>query len=934
MWALNESRRANVNATRKAEETERANEAANLATAQAKQLKDERDEKSRILEISRQKTAKTKIMLTQVALKNNEHRFAEDTLDSISSERRHIEWQLLNRILNGNSIHCFGLPNIERVAWAPDGRYLYGIDFDGRFLCWKAENGIAVFEESTEKVLAGNSCTFEMAQGTFGVWVADQARLWTSQLPRFNNEKTVWKAEGTILALKVNEAADQILVLEEDDQAQVEAKLVQLETGREIWSEPVSTDSIHVGIEHTISFSNSGHHFALGYKHGPVRILDAKDGRLLKTVGFEVEYAAKKIDFSPDGRYIASCHQNNIVVASLDSDKRTEWSAQHEGDINRLVYMPDNGRLVTIGDDGVLKLWDTYSGRLILTRSGHRGSIKSCLPSPDGRRIATIADDGLRIWNLNESPAGLRLDHHDDEVQSVALSSNGQKLASYGRDKKLVIWDTQQATIDHVIDTKDCVPINLVFSPDGTELAGIGSKGVLSVWSISSGELLRSVKAHSGFGTSLTYFENGKRLISTGEDPVAKIWDAQDLAKPIKIIELPRVEDGVFTGSCAVDKNYVAVAWTNGKILLLNRTDLEPICEFEYSDTAVDMVFSLDSQFLIVGMGGRGTNSAKIVVWDIPNQKRALNIDAHTRWITSVRYLYPDRVVSSSKDGTCKVWDIQNGELLFEFADHSGAVQGMDLDAKSHILATCSSDHSIQLYDFQTKPIRSIIKNPDQRVEAITLDDVGDRIVYGTGNTNQLINDYGRIVVWDRKNWKKRFELETDARPIFIAFDQELKNLQVALLGNEGVYYQVINGNTGELIETSDTQREGVYTHLSVNGRWFIYANSVASDVYLVNRSQQGDERYLAERSLVSQKSLAWHTQQAKLFRSANQKFPETFHLSQCVMLSDFRPEYVEQFVEVAQKLKASSEASETMFIPDFIHELMAELEERERDDE
>lgn len=68
--------------------------------------------------------------------------------------------------------------------------------------------------------------------------------------------------------------------------------------------------------------------------------------------------------------------------------------AGHAGVVNELTVSPDGGLLLTAGQDGVVRLWDTESRSCIQTFDGHRGSpvLSMLLVSRSGRGLGGASD--------------------------------------------------------------------------------------------------------------------------------------------------------------------------------------------------------------------------------------------------------------------------------------------------------------------------------------------------------------------------------------------------------------------------------------------------------------------------------------------------------------------------------------------------------------
>ena len=65
-----------------------------------------------------------------------------------------------------------------------------------------------------------------------------------------------------------------------------------------------------------------------------------------------------------------------------------------------MAFSPDGQRIVTCSDDQTAKVWDSASGKELLTLKGHGGGVASVAFSPDGQRIVTgSADQTAKVWD-------------------------------------------------------------------------------------------------------------------------------------------------------------------------------------------------------------------------------------------------------------------------------------------------------------------------------------------------------------------------------------------------------------------------------------------------------------------------------------------------------------------------------------------------------
>jgi WD40 repeat protein/serine/threonine protein kinase len=313
-------------------------------------------------------------------------------------------------------------------------------------------------------------------------------------------------------------------------------------------------------------------------------------------------------------------------------DEAYTW--QHPSMVMGLRISPDGRFLVTACFDGLLRVWDFDSRRLIgqiergIRDERFTGSI--CF-SPDGQTLASSDRAGLilintRTWQLQNrlaSPAGAPPRQEDSSL--IAFSRDGSRIAATW-DRGLALWNLADGTSRFRPDAEMQGGRTLSFTADGQTLIG-PSLRALDLHSLSEISLAPPALAsdRTSFG-SFALRKNGSQAIVGGWIGAISLWD------------LP-------TGQ---------LLWTNQS----------------HQASVPAVALSPDEKLVATG-----SFDQTIHLLDAANGKLLRVFRGHLNEVWSVAFSPDGRwLISSGKDGTARLWDLQrareprqwwlNGNLL------------------------------------------------------------------------------------------------------------------------------------------------------------------------------------------------------------------------------------------------------------------------------
>jgi WD40 repeat protein len=204
-----------------------------------------------------------------------------------------------------------------------------------------------------------------------------------------------------------------------------------------------------------------------------------------------------------------------------------------------VAFAPDGRQVATASRDCTVKLWDVVTGEEVLTLR-HAEPVWSLAFSPDGRHLATgsgrlppdattVPDGEVTVWDLTTATAIRKHSGHAGQLNSVAFSPDGRRLASPARDDTVRIWDVQTGTDLVVVRGADPQPSAVAFSPDGRRLAcgrgrfqfANGSRGGASRVTIADATTGKELRTLADTDCSCVAFSPDGKLLATSDG----VWD-------------------------------------------------------------------------------------------------------------------------------------------------------------------------------------------------------------------------------------------------------------------------------------------------------------------------------------------------------------------------------------------------------------------------
>ncbi len=194
---------------------------------------------------------------------------------------------------------------------------------------------------------------------------------------------------------------------------------------------------------------------------------------------------------TPDDRLVTLTFSGRGTKFDITTGERL-GTFQHGGVVVGGEVSPDGTLAVSCGIDGISKVVELATGKLLYELEGHTDVVWRCVFDPSSRRVLTSSHDGTaKVWELDKDVSGtprarlVTTVSHGDLIWIGRFSPDGSRFVTISPGKNMKVWDSASGAL---LATYRSRGKDAQFLSDN-RLAALRGDGRVQVWSRASSRL-------------------------------------------------------------------------------------------------------------------------------------------------------------------------------------------------------------------------------------------------------------------------------------------------------------------------------------------------------------------------------------------------------------------------------------------------------------
>nr|MDZ8288938.1 WD40 repeat domain-containing protein [Nostoc sp. ChiSLP01] len=370
---------------------------------------------------------------------------------------------------------------------------------------------------------------------------------------------------------------------------------------------------------------------------------------------------------------------------------------------------------------------------------GHEQEVNCLAFSPDGNFIASGSSDStICLWNINGNPTAQFLLGHEQEVNCLAFSPDGKFIVSGSIDGILCLWNLQGNLITLPWQGHEEGVIAVAFSSNSDSIVSVGFDGTVCLCDLQGNVITQPWRGHKEGVISVAFSPNGDSIVSVGFDGTVCLWDLQGNA-----ITQPwhKHEAKIICVAFSPDRKFIISGSSDSTVRLWDIQG-NPIGQpWRGHEGRVNSVaFSPDGKFIVSGSCDR-----TIRLWDIEGNPITQPWRGHEGQVNSLAFSPDGKLIISGGDKTVRLWELhqilQERVIRRSQRKYENWINSVAFSPDGKLIVSASNDSTVRLWDMEGNPITQPWHGHEKEVNSVAFSPDGKLIVSASNDSTVRLWD-------------------------------------------------------------------------------------------------------------------------------------------------------------------------------------------------
>ncbi|MBL7738648.1 MAG: caspase family protein [Chitinophagaceae bacterium] len=516
-----------------------------------------------------------------------------------------------------------------------------------------------------------------------------------------------------------------------------------------------------------------------------IKLWDNGSGKILGKVK-DNQAPFHQCSFSRNGEKLLAVTRNGTTIWETNKLKQIRSRTAEKNSVWYSLFHPDGQKVLTISAEPVtlkamLELWDIKTGAVIQSYKLPGDSlVVSAVFNREGNLLLTMGADGVtRLWETQTGKllrtvsalppilkASLEQISLDDFLRymQAAFSNNSKYIIAASLSNVALVQDAHTGKEVAKLEGISSMISMPRYNADGSLLAtavsaGIADneervKGYVAVWDMVSGNHLYELKGHNGLIKDIKFSPDNRYIATASADSTARVWDVYS-GKQVSMMS--GHEKGVYKCYFADSSRYIITQTFNGQARIWDTETGDLLAVVKHDSLTADrygvyyITLSQTGKYFITVF----YDDYKAVVTETATGKKLFSFDPKRDSVFSLRIDPSEKYLMYRKSNRVHITDIQTGEVhrLFELSETKGlreamseGMPGLAINKKGDVVAITTAEDLLKLVAFPSGKLLAELKPGRKKIAGMEFTADGKFLLTNSYDTT--------IKVWDVQGGK------------------------------------------------------------------------------------------------------------------------------------------------------------------------------------